>query len=133
MYSNVAQTYQNAEKSAISGRETDARVLMKGALKLRACQDHWHDEDRDEKLEDALVFNQQIWSIFQTELMRGDHPMPKKLRMDLMALAAFIDKRIFEVMAYPSSEKLTTIIDINRNVAAGLNGSAFNEKEHPSS
>ena len=73
-------------------------------------------------MEEALVFNQQIWSIFQTELMREDHPMPKKLRMDLMALASFIDKRIFDLMAYPSSEKLTAIININRNIAAGLNG-----------
>jgi flagellar protein FlaF len=35
-------------------------------------------------------------------------------------LSVFIDKRIFEIMAMPSPEKLTAIIEINRNVAAGL-------------
>jgi flagellar protein FlaF len=38
-------------------------------------------------------------------------------------LAAFIDRRIFETMAYPSSEKLNIVIDINNNLAAGLRGS----------
>jgi len=128
VYNNVAKTYQNAERSAISGRETEARVLMKGALKLKACQDNWDTDNWDEVLESALIFNQQIWSIFQTELMREDHPMPRKLRMDLLALGAFVDKRIFEVMAYPSPEKIDSIININRNIAAGLNGSASTEK-----
>ena len=123
MYNNMVQTYQNAERSAISGRETEARVLLKGALKLKECQENWQAKDREEKLEEALVFNQQIWSIFQTELMREDHPMPRKLRMDLMSLASFVDKRIFDLMAYPQSDKLTAIININRNIAAGLNGS----------
>lgn len=130
MYNNMVQTYQNAERSAISGRETEARVLLKGALKLKECQENWGAEDRDEKLEEALVFNQQIWSIFQTELMRDDHPMPRKLRMDLMSLASFIDKRIFDLMAFPSSDKLTAIININRNIAAGLNGSEVGTDGH---
>jgi flagellar protein FlaF len=129
VYNNVAKTYQDAERSVISGRETESRVLMKGALKLKACQDNWDADNRDEVLEDALVFNQQIWSILQTELMREDHPMPRKLRMDLLALAAFVDKRIFEVLAYPSPEKVDTIININRNIAAGLNGSS--PSRHP--
>ena len=123
MYNNMVQTYQNAERSAISGRDTEARVLLKGALKLRECQENWGSKGQEDKLEEALVFNQQIWSIFQTELMREDHPMPRKLRMDLMALGSFVDKRIFDLMAYPAAEKLTAIININRNIAAGLNGS----------
>ena len=32
-------------------------------------------------------------------------------------------KRIFDIMAYPSPEKLTIIININLNLAAGLRGS----------
>lgn len=130
MYNNMVQTYQKAERSAISGRETEARVLMKGALKLKTCQENWGSNSQDEMLEEALVFNQQIWSIFQTELMRDDHPMPRKLRMDLMALASFVDKRIFDLMAYPASEKLTAIININRNIAAGLNGTELGGGDH---
>ena len=80
-------------------------------------------EKREEKLDEALKYNQRIWSIFQSELSRDDHEMPKKLRLDILRLAAFIDKRIFETMAFPSPEKLNIVININNNLAAGLRGS----------
>ncbi|MGD8944074.1 MAG: flagellar biosynthesis regulator FlaF, partial [Desulfobacterales bacterium] len=60
---------------------------------------------------------------FQSELAREDHEMPKKLRLDILRLAAFIDRRILETMAFPAPEKLNIVIDINNNLAAGLRGS----------
>jgi len=97
--------------------------LTKAALKLKACQDNWHVDDRDSKLDQALKFNQRVWSIFQAELGKEDNPLPKKLRKDLLRLSAFIDKRIFQSMAIPEPGKLTAIIDINNNIAAGLRSS----------
>jgi len=41
----------------------------------------------------------------------------------MLRLIAFIDRRIFETMASPAPEKLTTVININNNIAAGLRGS----------
>ena len=107
----------------MSGRQVEAAVLTKAALKLKDCQENWGAEDRNAKLDEALKFNQLVWSIFQAELVRPDNPLPKKLRQDILSLSAFIDKRIFETMAYPAPEKLTVIININLNLAAGLNGS----------
>jgi flagellar protein FlaF len=75
-------------------------------------------------LEEALKFNQRIWSIFQSELSHEQNPLHKSLRLDIMRLSAFIDKRIFETMAEPSPEKLNIIIDINNNLAAGLRDSS---------
>jgi flagellar protein FlaF len=49
--------------------------------------------------------------------------MSKKLRLDILRLAAYIDRRIFETMAFPSPEKLNIVININNNLAAGLRGS----------
>jgi flagellar protein FlaF len=94
--------------------------LTKAARKLKTCQENWNAPDREEKLEEALKFNQRIWSIFQSELSRADHELPQKLRLDVLRLAAFIDRRIFETLAYPSPDKLNIVIDINNNLAAGL-------------
>ena len=47
----------------------------------------------------------------------------QKLKENVLSLSAFIDKRIFEVMAFPSPEKLNIIININQNIAAGLRDS----------
>jgi len=38
----------------------------------------------------------------------------------LFRLSAFIDQRTLDTMAYPSPEKLTILININHNIAAGL-------------
>ena len=117
------RAYESVCKTTQSGRETEAAVLTKAAVKLRDCQDNWDAPDRDNRLEEALKYNQRIWSIFQSELSRENHELPKKLRLDILRLAAFIDRRIFETMAFPSPEKLKIVIDINNNLAAGLRNS----------
>lgn len=120
MYSSPLQAYETVNKATMSGREIEAAVLNRAALKLKECQNNWNEDDRDERLEAALHFNQQIWTIFQGELVKADNPLPKQIRQNLLALGAYIDKRIFEIMAFPSPEKLDIVIDINRNIAAGL-------------
>jgi flagellar protein FlaF len=117
------RAYESVSKATHSGREIEAAVLTKAALKLKKCQDNWDTPDRDNRLEEALKYNQRIWSIFQSELSREDHQLPKKLRLDILRLAAFIDRRIFETMAFPAPEKLNIVININNNLAAGLRGS----------
>jgi flagellar protein FlaF len=111
----------------MSGREIEAAVLTKAAWELKNCQTNWEAEDREEKLVEALKFNQRVWSILQSELAKEDNPLPARLRRDLLSLSAFIDRRILETMAYPSPEKLSIVIDINNNIAAGLRGSPVNE------
>ncbi len=128
MYSSPLQAYETVNKTTMSGREIEAAVLNQAALKLKDCQDNWNADDRDERLTAALEFNQQIWSILQGELVKADNPLPQQIRQNLLTLSAFIDKRIFEIMAFPSPEKLNIVIDINRNIAAGLIQAASAER-----
>jgi len=114
------RAYESVSQATMPGREVEAAVLTKAARKLRECQDNWNAPNREEKLEEALKFNQRIWSIFQGELSREDHELPRKIRLDILRLAAFIDRRIFETLAQPSPDKLKIVIDINNNLAAGL-------------
>ena len=123
MYRNPLEAYQTVDRTTMSGRETEARVLAQAALKLKDCQDNWDDEDRNAKLDEALKYNQRIWSVFQGELARQDNPLPRQLKQDLLRLGAFIDRRIFETMAFPAPEKLTAVININQNISARLRGS----------
>jgi flagellar protein FlaF len=123
VFKNAVSAYQEVDKQTISGRETEARVLSEAAMKLIKVQNDWDHEDRDQRLDEALRYNQKLWSLFQGELQREDNPLPKKLRIDILRLSLFIDKRIFEVMAFPVREKLDIIIRINQNIAAGLRGS----------
>ncbi len=123
MYSDPLSSYESVNNMTIPGRGIEAVVLTKAARKLRECQNNWEIDDHQRRLEEALKYNQRIWSIFQAELANDDHPLPKRLRSDILRLSAFIDRRIFETMASPSSDKLNIVIKINENLAAGLRGS----------
>ena len=124
MHVAQVESYRNIQKASLSGRDLEAEVLSKAAYKLTYCQNNWDDPKRDEILDEALKYNQKIWTLFQSELTRPDNPLPQKLKEDLLSLSAFIDKRIFDVMSFPSSEKLNALININLNIAAGLRGSS---------
>lgn len=117
---NAIKEYVGIQKESMSGRELEASVLTKAGLMLKAVQDNWDAPDREAKMLEAIKYNQKVWSFFQAELSEAGHPMPKKLREDLLNLSLFVDKRFFEVMAFPSAEKLGIVIDINFNIAAGL-------------
>jgi flagellar protein FlaF len=46
--------------------------------------------------------------------------LPLELRVNLLRLSQFIDKRSFEVMGRPDPSRLKALIDLNRQVAEGL-------------
>lgn len=120
MYQNPADVYTNMQKDALSGRELEASVLTRAGLMLKQVRDAWDAPGRDKRLLEAIKFNQKVWSFFQAELSNPENPLPKNIREDILNLSIFIDKRLFEVMAFPDPEKLSIVIDINFNIAAGL-------------
>ena len=119
MYANQLSAYKKIQKSAMTNRELEASVLSNAAFKLKSCQEDWENSSKN-KLDEALKYNQMVWSLFQSELVKKENPLPKNVKQDLLNLSLFIDKRIFEIMAYPEPAKLTVLIEINRNIAAGL-------------
>ena len=116
-------SYRDVQKKVLSGRELEAMVLNKAALKLQLCRDNWDAHDREDKLDEALRYNQQVWTVLQGELSKPENPLLEKLKLDLLSLSVFVDKRIFEVMSFPAPEKIDILININRNIAAGLTSS----------
>jgi len=97
---------------------------MKAAALLRHAQTQWASTERDRLLDEALRFNQRIWTFFQVSLMEEENRLPAEIRAQVLSLSAFVDRRIFEMMAFPEAGKLSVLIAINTNVAAGLKGSA---------
>ena len=120
MYASQMQAYRKAPNAEMSEREIDAYALTQSALKIRDCQQNWDIPDRIERLFEALRINSLLWSIFQAEISAEGNPLPKQLREDLLTLSFFVDKRTREVMCFPEPDKLTALININLNLAAGL-------------
>ncbi|MEW5789621.1 MAG: flagellar biosynthesis regulator FlaF [Pseudomonadota bacterium] len=105
-------------------RELEAALLVRAALMLKECQDEWGRDGHESRLDEALKFNQRLWTVFQTELSSNDNPLPEELRRNLLNLSWFVDKRTFETMANPVASNLKVLIDINRHIAEGLAGQA---------
>lgn len=124
MLRNPLQAYDQGNKATDSNRRLEASALFKTARMLEDCQRDWDRTGGDDRLREALKLNQTLWSLFQSNLAQEELPLPAPLRVNLLRLSAFVDRRTFEVMSEPAPEKLTALIDINRQLAAGLSTGA---------
>jgi len=79
------------------------------------------DTPRDQVL-DAVRLNWRLWTIIQAEQADPDCQTPRGIREGLLNLSNFVDKRSVDLLAAPTPEKLEVLININRNIAAGLLG-----------
>lgn len=119
---NPLGAYQEVAAATLSGRQLEAHVLNKAAAQLIYAKNNWEAEDHEKVLDDALKYNQNVWSFFQAELCAPENPLPSEIKSNLLTLSLYVDKRTFDVMAFPVPEKLDVLISINQNLAAGLLG-----------
>jgi flagellar protein FlaF len=117
---NPLNAYEKVRKQTISGREIEASVLEKGAIRLRRCQENWTGAKFDRNLDEALRFNQRVWDIFNSDWQSPKNTLPKEIRQDLLSLSVFVRRKTLDIMAYPESRKLDVLIQINENLAKGL-------------
>ena len=81
------------------------------------------------KIRDAIRLNLRIWTIIQAEQTAGDNQLPEPIRQNILTLCKFIDKHSVDAMVEPTAEKAVVLININRNIAAGLLGSTDDSME----
>lgn len=110
-YSKVAQTTQ-------SPRELEAAILMKAATRLQAIRADW--ADKRPELFDALTYNRKVWTILVTSATEDTNPLPLAVKQNVANLGIFVFNHTLEVMSAPAPERLRILIDINRELAAGL-------------
>jgi len=75
---SAAQAYGKVAKQTSSPRDLEANLLLRAAARLQAVSDGW-DAGR-EPLEEALLYNRKLWSIFLTSVTRPDNPLPEQVR-----------------------------------------------------
>lgn len=127
MPKNPLNAYEKVRKQTVSGREIEASVLEKGAIRLRRCQENWKPNQFDRDLDEALRFNQRVWDIFNSDWQNPDNSLPREIRQDLLSLSVFVRKTTLDVMADPEPKKLDVLIQINENLAHGLRSRAAEE------
>ena len=116
---HAAQAYGNVAKQTSSPREMEANLLLKAAARLQAVSDTWGDRAQ---IDEALLYNRKLWSIFLTSVTRADNPLPDLVRQNIANLGVFVINQTLSLMSEPKREKLNPLISINRELAAGLLG-----------
>jgi flagellar biosynthesis activator protein FlaF len=116
--------YDDMQRETLEGRELEASVLFRAAQKLRHCARTWENDPTGEfndNLTDSLQFNQRLWSYLQAELSDPGNALPETLRLNLLRLGKFIDKRIFTLFAGGGTvEDLLSIARVNERIAEAL-------------
>ncbi|MCK6418080.1 MAG: flagellar biosynthesis regulator FlaF [Alphaproteobacteria bacterium] len=120
-YAQAASAYgDHAQKFTPDQRELEARVLLKAAKMMTDLQADWDNSNR-EVIESTLKYNRQIWLMFyDTAMENKDGDRPKDLRSNIVNLSNFIFKREVDILFEPKKEKFDVLININKEIAAGL-------------
>ncbi len=101
---------------------TEAWALVEAARRMAAPIEYGALDDPEnlEKLRTALRLNWRLWTIFQSELSLEDGPVPTSIRESMLSLCNFVDKHTVETLNSPTAERVSTLIEINRQIANGL-------------
>ncbi|WP_417789270.1 flagellar biosynthesis regulator FlaF [Terasakiella pusilla] len=97
-------------------RQTEAWALSQAALKMT----HARDGGDMEELASAVRLNWRLWTIFQSDLLAQDCPLPDDIRGNVISLAAFVDKQTLAFMGDKDAQKVDVLININREIAMGM-------------
>ena len=119
---SAAQTYKNVARQTSSPRELEATLLLQAAARLQSVHDAW-DMNRGQ-LDEALLYNRRLWSVFLTEVTDAKNPMPRDVRQNVANIGLFVMNHTVTVMKDPKPNSLDSLISINRELAAGLLGRA---------
>jgi flagellar biosynthesis activator protein FlaF len=116
----ATKAYAKNAKEAADPRELEANLLLKAAAQLQAVHDSW--ADKPQGLNDALLYNRRLWTVFIDSVMQDDNKLPVAVRQNIANLGVYVMGETFSLMANPQPNNLTSLIKINRNIAAGLSG-----------
>ena len=122
MSSAAAQAYARVANTTASPRDNEAKALLMAANKLQAVMTN--ADATFEQTFEALMFNRKLWSIFLSEAQRDENPQPLDVRQNIANLGIFVLSHTAALQISPQRAHFKPLIEINRNIAAGLGGRA---------
>lgn len=115
--SNQSQAYRSSQRLGSNARDTEAQALLEAARRLDAAIGVEGERDAYRA---ALRLNWRLWTIIQADVSAEGSPLPDEIRQNILSLSVFIDRHTVKALAEPNNGKLRILIEINRNIAAGL-------------
>ena len=118
MQNSAALAYQQVGTQTVNPRLLEANLLSRAAGQMQRVRDEWETAQGD--LFTALTYNRKLWTVFLGSVTGEQSTLPKSLRENIANLGLFVMKHTMSIQAEPQATKLTVLININREIAAGL-------------
>ena len=122
MSSSAAQAYARVANTTASPRDIEAKALLMAANKLQAVMTN--ADATFQEASEALMFNRKLWTIFLSEAQRDENPQPLDVRQNIANIGIFVLSHTAALQISPQRDHFKPLIEINRNIAAGLGGRA---------
>ncbi|MEO6012956.1 MAG: flagellar biosynthesis regulator FlaF [Devosia sp.] len=122
MQNQAVQAYQQANRQTVPQRDLEANLLSSAAAHFQRIREDW--DHLSPELETALRFNRKLWTVFLTSVVDADSKLALDVRQQIANLGVFVLSQTAELQVAPRPEKLDVLVKINRELAAGLRGSA---------
>jgi len=117
MSKDKVAAYAQQQKRNLSPREVEAMAFTKAAVLLEEAKQKTNSIEEYSK---ALRFNHLLWTIIQADLTEPENQLPNEIKANIMSLSIFVDKQTTKAMRSSNAADLDVLININRNLAAGL-------------
>lgn len=115
-----ANAYARTAQTTATPRDIEAQALLKAARKLQDVIANWSVTDAG--LDEALMFNRKLWSIFVGDAINDQNPEKIEIRQNIANIGIFVMTQCTALQQVRQVEHLQALIEINRNIAAGLSG-----------
>ncbi len=109
--------YSNVPSADSDPRQIECWAFTETALRMMRAQASPEDT---EGLLTATRLNWRLWTIIQSNLVNPEAAIPDEIRLNLLSLSNFIDRRSAEIISAPEPAKLDILIRINQQLAGGL-------------
>lgn len=112
-----AQAYAKTAKTTATPRDLEASLLIQAANKLQVVA---NGAVTAEEIREAVRFNRKLWMILSTSATAAENPLPRQIKENIGNIAIFVLGHSVELEAAPDPKRLGSLININRELAAGL-------------
>ena len=114
----AARAYAQTAQQTAGPRELEAQLLLRAASHLQAVVDGGVT-DRNQVLE-AIRFNRKLWTVLATSATHAANPLSAEVKQNVGSLGVFILNHSLKLEMVPVPENCTVLVEINRQIAAGL-------------
>ena len=114
----ATKAYAAVAKETASPRELESLLLLKAAFKLQSVYDGWTDHPHG--LDDAVLYNRRLWTVFLDAVCDESSQLPVPVRQNIANIGIYVMTETFSLMTNPQPSQLVPLININRELAAGL-------------